>query len=183
MPGSPRPQVVAVCAGAAHGPLKPVRERIDLVAGLGVAGDAHFGRTVRHRSRARTHPGADNLRQVHLIGAELLDELSGRGLRVAAGEMGENVLTAGVDLLALPTGTVLGLGPEAEVELTGLRNPCRQLDGVRPGLMAAVLGRTDDGALLRRAGVMAVVRASGHVRPGDPITVDVPATSRPLRPV
>jgi MOSC domain-containing protein YiiM len=176
-------QVIAVCAGTAHGPCKPVRERIELVAGLGVTGDAHFGRTVQHRSRARAHPDWENLRQVHLIGGELLDELSGRGLPVTAGEMGENVLTAGVDLLALPTGTVLRLGSEAEVELTGLRNPCRQLDGVRPGLMAAVLDRTDDGRLRRRAGVMAVVRTSGHVRPGDPITVDVPDVNRPLRPV
>jgi len=176
-------RVVAVCAGTAHGPFKPACERIKLVAGFGVAGDAHFGRTVQHRSRARAHPDWENLRQVHLIGAELLDELSGRGLLIAAGEMGENVLTAGVDLLALPTGTVLRLGPEAEVQLTGLRNPCRQLNQVRPGLMAAVLDRTDDGHLRRRAGVMAVVHRSGHVRPGDPITVDLPHTKRALRPV
>ena len=177
------PRVVSVCAGPVHGPHKPELDRIELVAGLGVAGDAHFGRTVQHRSRARAHPDLENLRQVHLVGLELHEELAGRGLEIAAGEMGENVLTRGVDLLGLSTGTVVRLGPEAEVELTGLRNPCRQLDDVRPGLMAAVLDRADDGQFVRRAGVMAVVRTGGEVRPGDVVAIERPDEHRPLRPV
>lgn len=176
-------RVVAVCAGPAHGPRKPPLDRIELVAGRGVAGDAHFGRTVQHRSRARAHPGSENLRQVHLIGIELHEELAERGLEIAAGEMGENVLTRGVDLLGLPTGTVVRLGSEAAVVLTGLRNPCRQLDEVRPGLMAAVLDRADDGQLVRRAGVMAIVHVSGEVCPGDRISLERPDAHRPLRPV
>jgi MOSC domain-containing protein YiiM len=161
--------VAAVCAGAAHGPLKPRRATIELLSGLGVRGDAHAGVTVQHRSRARAHPGQPNRRQVHLLARELHEELAARGFPVAAGQMGENVLTAGVDLLDLPRGTRLHLGDEAVVELTGLRNPCTQLDGVQPGLMAAVLGRTPGGALVRRAGVMAIVVRSGRVAAGDGI--------------
>lgn len=177
-------RIVAVSAGEEHGPHKPVRDRIELLAGLGVAGDAHLGRTVQHRSRKRAHPDWENLRQVHLIGAELHEELAGRGLHVGPGAMGENVLTSGVDLLALPTGTALHLGDEAIVELTGLRNPCTQLDRVQPGLMAAVLHRTRDGTLVRRSGVMSVVRTGGVVRAGDAVVVELPAgRNAPLRPV
>jgi MOSC domain-containing protein YiiM len=177
-------RVVAVAAGSKHGPRKPLRQRIALVEGHGVSGDAHFGQTVQHRSRARVHPDWENLRQVHLLGAELHEQLALHGLHLRPGEMGENVLTAGIDLLSLPTGAVLRLGEQAMVELTGLRNPCAQLDGVRPGLMQAVLGREPDGTLVRRAGVMAVVRSGGTVRPGDQIVVQVPpGATTPLRPV
>lgn len=177
--------VVSVSAGAAHGPFKPVRAQITLLAGLGVEGDAHLGRTVQHRSRARKHPDWENLRQVHLIGVELHEELAAGGLgAVGPGELGENVLTRGLDLLALPRGTVLQLGSSAEVELTGLRNPCSQLDGVRPGLMGATLDRAADGTLVRRAGVMGRVRTGGRVAPGDAIAVVLPAGERaPLLPV
>lgn len=180
----PAARVVSVSAGAAHGPYKPVREQIELVAGLGVDGDAHLGRTVQHLSRRRAHPDWENLRQVHLLPRELHEELAERDLAVGPGEMGENVLTAGVDLLSLPTGTVVRLGPAAVIELTGLRNPCRQLDGVRPGLMGALIDRAPDGTVVRRAGVMAVVRTGGLLRAGDPIVVEPPAGSgAPLRPV
>jgi MOSC domain-containing protein YiiM len=163
---------------------KPTRLTIRLVAGLGVEGDAHAGPTVKHRSRVARDPTQPNLRQVHLIHGELHDELAAAGFDVGPGEMGENVTTRGVALLGLPRGTRLRLGADAVVELTGLRNPCRQLDGVRPGLMAAVLDRDADGALVRKAGVMAVVVAGGDVTAGDRVDVELPAAPhRPLEPV
>ncbi len=172
-------RVVAVAAGARHGPDKPPRDEIRLLEGLGVEGDAHLGQTVQHRSRKRWNPTLPNLRQVHLIASELLDELAERGFAVAPGRMGENVTTAGIDLLALPRGARLALGSEgAEVEVTGLRNPCVQLDRIQPGLMAATLDRDADGGLIRRAGVMGVVRGGGAVRLGDPIAVALPEGER-----
>ena len=174
--------VVAVARSPAHNMSKPTQGCIHLLAGLGVEGDAHQGATVQHRSRVARDPTQPNLRQVHLIHAELLDELALKGFSVAAGAMGENVTTRGVDLLALPTGTLLWLGDEAVVELTGLRNPCRQLDAFRPGLMAAVLGCDERGQVIRKAGVMAVVLAGGVVKPGDPVAVELPAPPhRPLK--
>jgi MOSC domain-containing protein YiiM len=170
--------VTAVSRDAAHAFSKPVRDRIRLLAGLGVEGDAHLGRTVQHRSRVARDPAAPNLRQVHLIGAELHDELTARGFAVGAGDLGENATTRGVDLLGLPAGARLRLGPAAVVALTGLRNPCAQLDAFRPGLMRAVLDRDDAGRLVRRAGVMAVVVAGGDVRPGDAIGVALPPGPR-----
>jgi MOSC domain-containing protein YiiM len=176
--------VVAVCASPVHAVSKQCRSAIRLIAGIGVEGDAHAGATVRHRSRVRRDPLQPNLRQVHLIHAELHDELRAAGLDVAPGEMGENVTTRGVDLLGLPAGARLRLGPDVVVEVTGLRNPCVQLDGLRPGLMAATLDRDGDGGLVRKAGVMAVVRAAGEVRPGEAIAVELPAgRRRPLEPV
>ena len=170
--------------GAAHGPFKEPRERIRLLAGLGVEGDAHLGAKVQHLSRARRDPDLPNLRQVHLIGEELLDELGARGFAVGPGRMGENITTRDVDLLALPVGTRLILGEVAAVELTGLRNPCLQLDGIQPGLMAATLERASDASLIRRCGVMAIVVSTGDVMAGDQITVDPPdGMHRPLEPV
>ena len=153
---------------------KPNEGSIRLLAGLGVEGDAHHGVTVKHRSRVARDPNQPNLRQVHLIHAELHDELATRGFDVAAGAMGENVTTRGIDLLALARGTRLHLGHDAVVEITGLRNPCAQLDRLVPGLMAAVLDRDDDGALVRKAGVMGVVVHGGVVATGDGITVFAP---------
>lgn len=176
--------VEAVSVSPAHTMSKPGAEEIRLLAGLGVEGDAHAGVTVKHRSRVARDPSQPNLRQVHLIHAELHDELRTLGFEVAPGEMGENVTTRGVDLLGLPVGTRLRLGDEAVVEITGLRNPCGQLDGVRSGLMAATLGRDADGTLIRKAGVMGTVVAGGEIRPGDPIAVSLPAgPHHPLAPV
>jgi hypothetical protein len=176
--------VTAVGRDARHTFSKPPRERIRLLAGLGVEGDAHLGRTVQHRSRVARDPSQPNLRQVHLLHAELHDELRRRGFAVAPGDMGENVTTRGMDLLGLPAGARLTLGEAAVVEVTGLRNPCVQLDRFQPGLMAAVLDRAPDGALIRRAGIMAVVLAGGDVRPGDGIAVELPAPpDAPLAPV
>jgi len=182
--GASSGHVVAVHAGAVHALSKVRRNTLELIAGVGVAGDVHAGATVQHRSRVRAHPARPNLRQVHLIGAELHDELVARGFAVSAGALGENVTTSGVDLLALPTATRLRLGAEAVVEVTGLRNPCRQLEGLQRGLMAAVLDRDADGGLVRRIGVMGVVLVGGQVRPGDPIAVELPPPPhRRLEPV
>lgn len=177
-------EVVAVARDHAHRFSKPLAASIRLVAGLGVEGDAHLGVTVQHRSRVAKDPSVPNLRQVHLLHAELLDELAGKGFDVPSGAIGENVLTRGVDLLGLSAGTRLRLGVEAVVELTGLRNPCAQLDRYQPGLMKATLDRAADGSLIRKAGVMAVVVTGGEVRPGDAVAVvEVPAEHRALEPV
>ena len=149
-------------------------ESIRLLRGLGVEGDAHLGETVQHRSRVARDPTQPNLRQVHLIHAELHDELREAGFTVIFGQMGENVTTRGVEILGLSAGTLLRLGDDAVVEVTGLRNPCAQLDGIQDGLMAATLDRDGRGALVRKAGVMAVVLDGGVVRPGDPIDVETP---------
>lgn len=183
-PASPR--VLSVALSPVHGFSKPplAQGGIRLIAGMGVEGDAHCGAAVRHRSRVARDPSQPNLRQVHLIHAELFEELRGKGFDIAPGDVGENVTTRGLDLLALPTGTLLRLGEEALVAVTGLRNPCAQLDRFRPGLTAAVLDRDAAGGLVRKAGVMAVVLAGGVVRAGDAITVTVPAgPHRPLLPV
>jgi MOSC domain-containing protein YiiM len=166
--------VSAVSRSPSHSFTKPNADSIRLVAGLGVDGDAHQGVTVKHRSRLERFGHLPNLRQVHLIHAELFDELRGTGFTVAAGQMGENVTTGGIDLLGLPTGTRLHLGPDAVVEVTGLRNPCRQLDKLQPGLMAATLARDPEGNLIRKAGIMGIVLADGEVREGDPIRVELP---------
>lgn len=176
--------VESVSASGTHTMSKPRREIIRLLEGLGVEGDAHCGATVKHRSRVARDPSVPNLRQVHLIHGELHDELRAKGFDVSAGDMGENVTTRGVDLLGLPAGTKLHLGAEAVVELTGLRDPCSQLDRVQPNLMAAVLDRDAEGRLVRKAGVMAVVLAGGEVRPGDSIRAVLPsAPHQPLKPV
>ena len=177
-------EVVSVSRSASHSFSKPPQELIRLVAGFGVEGDSHAGETVKHRSRVRADPKQPNLRQVHLIHAELHDELNAAGFSVDAGDMGENVTTRGIDLLGCPVGTLLHLGPRAVVEVTGLRNPCTQLDGFEPGLMAAVLERTVSGEIIRKAGIMAVVREGGEVRAGDSIRVELPpGPHRPLAPV
>src|SRR3954470_570010 len=176
--------IVAVSRSATHTFSKPNREAIRLLAGLGVEGDAHLGETVKHRSRVAADPTQPNLRQVHLIHAELLDELHERGFAVKPGEMGENITTQGLDLLDMPRGTLLQLGQEAMIEVTGLRNPCKQLDGFQPGLMRAVLDRDAAGQLVRKSGVMGIVRTSGLVRAGDPIRIELsPMPHSRLEPV
>jgi MOSC domain-containing protein YiiM len=179
-----QPIVVAVARSPVHGFSKPTEQAITLLAGLGVEGDAHMGDRVKHRSRVARDPTQPNLRQVHLLQAELLEELAGRGFPLRPGDVGENLLTRGLDLLGLPTGARLRIGATAEVEITGLRNPCAQLDRFQPGLTAAVLDRAADGSLIRRAGIMGVVLAGGVVRPGDGLAVTwPPGPHRPLLPV
>jgi MOSC domain-containing protein YiiM len=179
-----RPRVLAVSLGHGHHFSKTPSLSIRLLTGLGVDGDAHMGETVKHRSRVRKDPTRPNLRQVHLMHAELFDELRVKGFAVQPADLGENVTTSGIDLLALPAGTRLHLGATAVVEVTGLRNPCVQIDGFQKGLMAATLDRDADGNLIRKAGVMSIVLADGDVRPGDAVRVELPPTPhRPLLPV
>jgi MOSC domain-containing protein YiiM len=176
--------VAAVSKSPGHTMSKPNQPGIRLLAGLGVEGDAHQGTTVKHRSRVARDPSQPNLRQVHLIHAELHDELRGKGFDVVAGQMGENVTTRGVDLLGLPTGARLRLGGEAVVEITGLRNPCAQLDGICQGLMAATLDRNASGEIVRKAGIMGIVLSGGEVKPGDTIEIELPeGEQRALEPV
>jgi MOSC domain-containing protein YiiM len=179
-----RPLVTAVSRRNGHTFSKPNVLTIRLVAGLGVEGDAHYGDKVQHVFHARRNPDAPNVRQVHLIHEELFDELRTSGFQVRPGDIGENVTTRGLDLLALPTGTLLQVGNEAVIEITGLRNPCRQIDAFAKGLTAAVLGRDAQGQLIRKAGVMAIVVKSGDVTVGDAIAMELPAgVHRPLLPV
>jgi MOSC domain-containing protein YiiM len=176
--------VAAVCRSPTHSFTKAMADSIQLVAGLGIEGDVHQGATSKHLARLLRFGNAANLRQVHLIHAELFDELREAGFDVWAGVMGENITTRGVDLLRLPTGARLHLGRTAIIEVTGLRNPCRKLNGLRPGLMKAVLARDDEGKLVRKAGIMAVVVAGGGVSEGDAIEVELPPLPyRPLAPV
>ena len=176
--------VVAVALRPGHHFSKTSAPVIRLHKGLGVEGDGHLGLTVQHRSRVARDPTQPNLRQVHLIHAELFDELRGKGFVVQPADLGENVTTGGIDLLALPTGTRLHLGENAVVEITGLRNPCIQIDTFQKGLMAATLDRDAQGNLVRKAGVMGIVIADGDIRPGDPVRIELPAAPHhPLQPV
>jgi MOSC domain-containing protein YiiM len=167
-------KVVAVHSSASHSFSKYAEEAIELVVGLGVRGDAHAGTTVKHRSRVARDPSQPNLRQVHLIHAELFDELMAADHAVFPGDLGENITTRGIDLLALPAGTRLRIGARAVVEITGLRNPCAQIDQFQRGLMAAVLDRDAQGELVRKAGVMGVVVEGGDVKAGDAIEALLP---------
>lgn len=171
--------VTAVSRCKDHTFSKPNAPVIRLIAGLGVEGDAHMGEKAKHRHHVRKDPDAANRRQVHLIQEELLDELRAGGFAVRPGAIGENVTTRGIDLLALPRGVQLRLGAEAVIEITGLRNPCRQIEAFEPGLLSGVLGRDAQGHLIRKAGVMAVVRAGGVVRAGDAIAVMLPEGEHP----
>lgn len=168
-------KVVAVSLSPRHKFSKPNALSIRLLEGLGIEGDAHSGATVKHRSRVAKAPHEPNLRQVHFMHEELFAELAAQGFQVAPGEMGENVTTRGIDLLNLPQGARLHLGDSAIVEITGLRNPCMQIDRFQKGLMQAVLGRDADGSLVRKSGVMGIVIAGGDVRAGDAIRVEMPA--------
>jgi MOSC domain-containing protein YiiM len=177
-------QVVSVSARNAHGPGKDIRSEIMLIAGQGVEGDTHSGETVKHRSRVAKDPTQPNLRQVHLIHAELFDMLAAKGFAVGPAIMGENITTRGIDLLGLSAGIQLRLGKKAVIEITGLRNPCHQLNGLTLGLMAAVLDRASDGSLIRMAGVMAIVVSGGIVTAGNEIAVcNRPASHISLQPV
>lgn len=174
-------RVVAVSRSGEHTFSKQNQESIRLLAGLGVEGDAHMGETVKHRSRVAADPTQPNLRQVHLIHIELFDEVAQKNFHVEPGQLGENITTRGIDLLSLPTGTRLKIGSEAVIEITGLRNPCPQIDAFQQGLKAAVLERDEQGHMKRKAGVMAVVIEGGEVRPDDPIEVELPPPPhRPL---
>jgi MOSC domain-containing protein YiiM len=169
------PIVESVSRSKSHSFSKPAELMIRLVAGHGVEGDAHFGTLVKHVHRVKQNPNQPNLRQVHLMHAELFDELRSQGFSVGPGEIGENITTRGLDILALPRGTRLRIGTAAVVELTGLRSPCVQIERFQAGLLEAVLDRDETGALIRKSGVMSIVIAGGDVAPGDAIEVELPA--------
>jgi MOSC domain len=176
--------VIAVAARKGHRLSKDAQLSIRLITGKGVAGDAHCGETVKHRSRVAKDPLQPNFRQVHLIHSELFDELVGKGFVVAPSELGENITTRGIDLLSLSTGTQLQIGADVLIEITGLRNPCSQLNGHTPGLMAALIERAPDGSLVRKCGVMGIVIAGGEVHPGDTIAIHfTPVRYAALQPV
>jgi hypothetical protein len=175
--------IVAVSRDSQHRFSKPNVDAITLIEGIGVEGDAHSGTTVQHLSRVARDPSQANLRQVHLIHRELFDEVAANGYSVAPGDMGENVTTSGIDLLGLSQGTRLHLGDEAIIEITGLRNPCTQINGLASGLMKQTLGRDEEGNIIRKAGVMSIVLAGGVVKPGDSIRIEAPAAHVPLAPV
>ena len=176
--------VRAVSSNDEYSFTKPNRDSITLLAGLGVEGDVHAGVTVRHRSRVAKDPTQPNLRQVHLIHEELFTEVGQTGFAVTPGELGENITTGGIDLLGLPTGTLLHIGDAAVVEVTGLRNPCLQIDNFQDGLLKQVVGRDEAGNVVRKAGIMGIVKEGGVVRPGDAIKTELPETPHnPLAPV
>lgn len=166
-------RIISVSAGPGHNFSKPLRSSIRLLAGLGVEGDAHMGEKVKHLYLARKNADAPNLRQVHLMHRELFDEVNAKGFDVKPGDLGENVTTEGVDLLGLSTGTILRLGDEAVIKVTGLRNPCYQIDNFQKGLLSATLEKTN-GKLVRKSGIMSIVLVGGEVKPGDAIRVEAP---------
>jgi len=172
--GDKRIYVTSVSSSGVHGFSKQTKDHIQLLAGLGVEGDAHMGVTVKHRSRVAVDPTQPNLRQVHIIHEELFDELTEKGFSVAPGDMGENISTRGIDLLSLPQGTRLHIGADAIVEVTGLRNPCKQIDNFQKGLLHAVLDKDADGGLIRKAGIMGIVSQGGRVQRDDVIRVELP---------
>ena len=167
-------RVVSVSLSGSHSFSKASAERIRLLAGLGVEDDAHCGALVKHRYKVKQDPTQPNLCQIHLIHAELFEEVAAKGFRVAPGEMGENITTTGIDLLSLPTGALLTIGGTAVIEVTGLRSPCFQINQFQPGLMTAVIEKKPEGKVVRKAGVMGIVVAGGDVAAGDDIRVKLP---------
>jgi len=170
-----KPFVKALSKSPTHTLSKPNQESIKLLQGLGVEGDAHMGKKVKHRSRVAKDPNQPNLRQVHLIHAELHSELKEKGFNIGYGVMGENITTEGIDLLSLPKDTILKIGTTAQIKITGLRNPCNQLNGIQEGLMAAVLDKDDAGNLIRKAGIMGIVLEGGIINLNDKIEISLPS--------
>ena len=177
-------RVIAVAKDGEHRFSKQLVAEVTVIAGYGIEGDAHEGITVKHRSRVAADLTQPNLRQVHLIHSELFDELQAKGFQVGPADLGENVTTTGLDLLSLPRNSLLKIGNQVVLEVTGLRNPCAQIERFRPGLLAAVLDRGPNGELIRYAGIMTLARMGGAIRPGDQIEVELPPTPLlPLEPV
>ena len=176
-----KPSVLAVCLSAQHTFSKPIQNSINLIKGIGVEGDAHAGKYVKHRFLAKQDPKRPNIRQVHLIHSELFDELNVKGFSVGPGDLGENITTQGISLLALPKGTKLNIGNKAMIELTALRNPCHQIDKFQKGLLKEIVYRDEKGNLTRKTGVMGVVLVGGRIYPGDAILIELP--SEPHQPL
>jgi len=168
--------VFAVCSSPEHTFSKEILSSIKLLKGIGVQGDTHSGKTIQHRSRVAVEPTQPNLRQVHLIARELFDELKNKGFDIKEGDLGENITTQGIDLLNLPKGTILIIGEEnVEIEITGLRNPCKQIDDFKKGLLSQVLYNNKDGKLVRKVGIMAIVKTTGSIKPSDSIRIRYPS--------
>lgn len=167
-------RVVSLSKDDGHKFSKVVHDSIRLLEGLGVEGDAHCGTTVKHQSRVQADPTHPNLRQVHLIHLELIQELRNSGFKVGPGIMGENILTEGIDILSLPKNTILNIGTDASIKVTGLRNPCAQLGDYQKGLTSAVLDKDESGALIRKSGIMAIVLKGGIVKKDDLISIELP---------
>ena len=180
-PDRDRPHILALCRSGRHSFSKEREASLRLLAGLGVEGDIHCGEQVKHHSRVAVDPTQPNLRQVHLMQSELVDELRETGFQLEPGQLGENVTSTGLDLLGLPPGTILCLGTQARIEVTGLRNPCAQIESFQRGLLSPLISRDVDGQLIRRAGIMAIVRIGGEIQEGDPIRITLPA--EPHRPL
>lgn len=166
--------VIAVAKDEGHNFSKRIVPEIEIIKGLGVEGDAHLGKKVKHRSRVKVDPMQPNLRQVHLIHSELFAEVAEKGFSVNPADLGENITTEGVDLLGLPRHAVLEIGEDVRLEVTGLRNPCAQIDNFQKGLLAAVLDKGPNGEVVRKSGIMTVVLSGGRVRAGDAINVKLP---------
>ena len=126
-------KVFSVSKKSTHEFSKEIQEKIKLITMHGVDGDAHAGKYVKHRSRVKKDPNQLNIRQVHLMTSELLEEFQGAGHHIKPGDLGENITTVGIDLINLPKGTILKIGPEAEVEITGLREPCKVIEYFQNG--------------------------------------------------
>ena len=154
--------VVGLSIDDGHHFSKRAVERVTMVAGVGIEGDVHAGPLVQHRSRVRVDPNQPNLRQVHLIDDAVFAVAASAGFEIDHGDLGENVTVSGLDVHGLAVGTMLRLGESAFVAVTGLRNPCGQINGLRPGLLD-VLRRADGGDIVRRAGIMGVVVRGGEV--------------------
>lgn len=166
--------VFAVSKKESHEFSKEIQEKINLITMHGVEGDAHAGKYVKHRFRVKKDPNQLNFRQVHLMTSELLEELRGAGHHVKPGELGENITTVGIDLTNLPKGTILKIGSEAEVEITGLREPCKQIEDFQDGLLKKVISKNKSGKFDVKTGVMSIVTRGGTVRPKDKIQVIYP---------
>lgn len=169
-----KPSITSLSKSDSHTFEKFTCESINLLKGLGVEGDAHMGKTVKHRSRVARDPTQPNLRQVHLIHSELFEELSKKDFLITPGAMGENILTEGIDLLNLPKDTILNIGAEAKVQITGLRSPCAQFDSIKKGLMKALIYKDENGNIIRKSGIMGIVLEGGIVNVGDAIEIEFP---------
>ena len=173
--------VAGVFVSGGHTFSKSERYSVTLLQGLGIEGDAHCGSTVQHLSDRKKNSTRSNLRQLHLIQSELIEELNATGFDVRPGDLGENITTGQIDLPALPQGTLLRIGDTAVVEITGLRTPCFKIERFRKGLRSAVTEHRHGGPATLKGALMAIVVAGGVVNRDDRIGVIIPPAVRIAR--
>jgi len=161
--------VLALCRNENPGIPKIQVDSIQLVEEFGVEGDYHAGKTIRHRYLAKKDPDQPNHRQVLLIDAKILGDLDQRGIRIIPGQMGENIVCYGIDVMLLEIGTRFTAG-EALLEITEARHPCHQLNDSHPDLYQAVIEEIG-GEEIYSAGVFARVIRGGNVDAGNSIFV------------